>query len=170
MAKSCWLDSMVMPVAFVAGASWLRAATTVKPSAVKTAQKANTGRFWTSFGIENSSALNPTLPNDCTAAGVASQSQPPRQLYRACRAESRNRAGTLYLLFSQRTCVYFLLETQMARPRKQKADVRQGTLALMVLKTLDVLGPLHGYGIARRIEQISGDLLAVNQGTPIPCC
>jgi len=49
-----------------------------------------------------------------------------------------------------------------------KADVLQGTLALMVLKTLDVLGPLHGYGIARRIEQISGDLLTVNQGTLYP--
>ena len=47
-------------------------------------------------------------------------------------------------------------------------DVRQGTLALMVLKTLDVLGPLHGYGVARRIEQISGDLLTVNQGTLYP--
>lgn len=51
---------------------------------------------------------------------------------------------------------------------KQKRDVQQGTLALMVLKTLDVLGPLHGYGLARRIEQISGDLLAVNQGTLYP--
>jgi PadR family transcriptional regulator, regulatory protein PadR len=51
---------------------------------------------------------------------------------------------------------------------KDKADVLQGTLALMVLKTLDVLGPLHGYGIARRIEQISGDLLTVNQGTLYP--
>ncbi|SPE34508.1 Transcriptional regulator, PadR family [Acidobacteriia bacterium SbA2] len=51
---------------------------------------------------------------------------------------------------------------------KEKKDVLQGTLALMVLKTLDVLGPLHGYGIARRIEQISGDLLAVNQGTLYP--
>jgi len=49
-----------------------------------------------------------------------------------------------------------------------KKDVQQGTLALMVLKTLDVLGTLHGYGIARRIEQISGDLLAVNQGTLYP--
>ncbi len=49
-----------------------------------------------------------------------------------------------------------------------KADVLQGTLALMVLRTLDVLGPLHGYGIARRIEQISGDLLSVNQGTLYP--
>jgi transcriptional regulator len=51
---------------------------------------------------------------------------------------------------------------------RQKADVHQGTLALMVLKTLDVLGTLHGYGIARRIEQISGELLAVNQGTLYP--
>lgn len=50
----------------------------------------------------------------------------------------------------------------------EKFDVPQGTLALMVLKTLDLLGPLHGYGIARRIEQISGDLLAVNQGTLYP--
>jgi transcriptional regulator len=57
-----------------------------------------------------------------------------------------------------------LLETQM----KDKSEVLQGTLALMVLKTLDVLGPLHGYGIARRIEQISGDLLNVNQGTLYP--
>jgi PadR family transcriptional regulator PadR len=51
---------------------------------------------------------------------------------------------------------------------KQKTDVKQGTLALMVLKTLEVLGPQHGYGIARRIEQISGDLLSVNQGTLYP--
>ena len=51
---------------------------------------------------------------------------------------------------------------------KEKTDVLQGTLALMVLKTLDVLGPQHGYGIARRIEQISGDVLAVNQGTLYP--
>jgi PadR family transcriptional regulator PadR len=51
---------------------------------------------------------------------------------------------------------------------RKKKDVQQGTLALMVLKTLDVLGPLHGFGLARRIEQISGDLLAVNQGTLYP--
>ena len=51
---------------------------------------------------------------------------------------------------------------------KEKPDVLQGTLALMVLKTLDLLGPQHGYGIARRIEQISGDLLTVNQGTLYP--
>ena len=51
---------------------------------------------------------------------------------------------------------------------KEKTDVPQGTLVLMVLKTLELLGPLHGYGIARRIEQISGDALAVNQGTLYP--
>jgi len=49
-----------------------------------------------------------------------------------------------------------------------KADVWQGTLALMVLKTLEIMGPMHGYGIARRIEQTSGDLLAVNYGTLYP--
>ncbi len=49
-----------------------------------------------------------------------------------------------------------------------KKDVWQGTLALMVLKTLEAMGPLHGYGIARRIEQTSGDLLAVNYGTLYP--
>src|SRR5262249_39310380 len=49
-----------------------------------------------------------------------------------------------------------------------KKDVWQGTLALMVLKTLDTMGPQHGYGIARRIEQTSGDLLAVNYGTLYP--
>jgi len=50
----------------------------------------------------------------------------------------------------------------------QKSDVWQGTLALMVLRTLQVLGPLHGYGIARRIEQTSGDRLVVNYGTLYP--
>jgi PadR family transcriptional regulator, regulatory protein PadR len=49
-----------------------------------------------------------------------------------------------------------------------KKDVWQGTLALMVLKTLEALGPLHGYGIARRIEQTSGYLLSVNYGTLYP--
>ena len=51
---------------------------------------------------------------------------------------------------------------------KDKPDVWQGTLSLMVLKTLDLLGPQHGYGIARRIEQTSGDLLAINHGTLYP--
>jgi PadR family transcriptional regulator PadR len=49
-----------------------------------------------------------------------------------------------------------------------KADVLQGTLALMVLKTIESLGPLHGYGIARRIEQTSGDVLTLNYGTLYP--
>jgi PadR family transcriptional regulator, regulatory protein PadR len=49
-----------------------------------------------------------------------------------------------------------------------KADVWQGTLALMILKTLETMGPLHGYGIARRIEQTSGDLLSLNYGTLYP--
>ena len=49
-----------------------------------------------------------------------------------------------------------------------KQDVKQGTLALMILKTLDVLGPLHGYGIARRIEETSGNRLTLNYGTLYP--
>jgi PadR family transcriptional regulator PadR len=52
--------------------------------------------------------------------------------------------------------------------RSSKGEVWQGTLAMMVLKTLDTLGPLHGYGIARRIEQVSGDVLSVNYGTLYP--
>jgi PadR family transcriptional regulator, regulatory protein PadR len=51
---------------------------------------------------------------------------------------------------------------------KPKREVQQGTLALMVLKTLQVLGPLHGYAISRRIAQISNQLLSVNQGTLYP--
>jgi transcriptional regulator len=50
----------------------------------------------------------------------------------------------------------------------EKTDVWQGTLALMVLKTLETMGPLHGYGIARRIEQTSSNVLAVNYGTLYP--
>jgi transcriptional regulator len=50
----------------------------------------------------------------------------------------------------------------------EKSDVRQGTLALMILKTLESLGPLHGYGIARRIEQTSGGRLTLNYGTVYP--
>jgi PadR family transcriptional regulator PadR len=49
-----------------------------------------------------------------------------------------------------------------------RTDVLQGTLDLMVLKTLEALGPLHGYGIARRIEQVSENLLQLNQGTLYP--
>ena len=50
----------------------------------------------------------------------------------------------------------------------EKTDVWQGTLALMILKTIETLGPLHGYGIARRIEQTSGNLISLNYGTLYP--
>ena len=50
----------------------------------------------------------------------------------------------------------------------EKMDLLHGSLVLMVLRTLDSMGPLHGWGIARRIEQISGDLLELNQGTLYP--
>jgi PadR family transcriptional regulator PadR len=74
-----------------------------------------------------------------------------------------------YLLFSKRKCDMMIpVGNPKSDSRTEKTDVLQGTLALMALKTLDVLGPLHGYGIARRIEQISGDILAVNQGTLYP--
>jgi transcriptional regulator len=52
---------------------------------------------------------------------------------------------------------------------ESKSDILQGTLDLMVLKTLDAMGPLHGYGIARRIEQLSQEALQVNQGTIYLC-
>ena len=56
----------------------------------------------------------------------------------------------------------------MINDRTDKADVLQGTLIRLVLRTLEALGPLHGYGIARRIEQISKDVLQLNQGTLYP--
>jgi transcriptional regulator len=74
-----------------------------------------------------------------------------------------------FLLFSKRKhAIIPVGNLNVGLPMKEKPDVLQGTLALMVLKTLDVLGPQHGYGIARRIEQISGDVLDVNQGTLYP--
>jgi PadR family transcriptional regulator PadR len=72
-----------------------------------------------------------------------------------------------FLLLSQWKCAMLPVGNPM-NEKKEKKDVLQGTLAPMALKTLDVLGPLHGYRIARRIEQISGGLLAVNQGTLYP--
>jgi hypothetical protein len=57
---------------------------------------------------------------------------------------------------------------QQANTMNEKTDVWQGTLALMVLKTLEALGPQHGFGIARRIEQISDNKLAINYGTIYP--
>ncbi|HEV8040719.1 MAG TPA: PadR family transcriptional regulator [Bryobacteraceae bacterium] len=56
----------------------------------------------------------------------------------------------------------------MAKSDVLKSDVLQGTLDLMILKTLDTLGAMHGWGIAQRIRQVSGDLLQLNQGTLYP--
>jgi PadR family transcriptional regulator, regulatory protein PadR len=76
--------------------------------------------------------------------------------------------GGIPVAFQKELCQSSVGNQKVAQTMSEKTDVKQGTLALMVLKTLDVLGPLHGYGIARRIEQISGDLLSVNQGTLYP--
>jgi len=88
--------------------------------------------------------------------------------FMSLRVDVHRACSSLTCCFPKGSVPSFLLETKMKVFMKQKADVLQGTLALMVLKTLDVLGPQHGYGIARRIEQISGDLLALNQGTLYP--
>ena len=61
-----------------------------------------------------------------------------------------------------------MLMSNMKPMDQHKNDILPGTLNLMILKTLETLGSLHGYGIARRIEQISGDLLQLNQGTIYP--
>jgi len=58
-----------------------------------------------------------------------------------------------------------LWDTHMAKQTTDRSEVMQGTLDLMVLKTLQAMGPLHGYGIARRIEQVSDQALQLNQGT-----
>jgi PadR family transcriptional regulator PadR len=105
--------------------------------------------------IANSEASIETILD---AAGQGARATSPGALFRG-----RNDS----CCFPNGNVSYFLLETQYDH-MKEKTDVLQGTLALMVLKTLDVLGPLHGYGIARRIEQISGELLIVNQGTLYP--
>jgi PadR family transcriptional regulator len=60
------------------------------------------------------------------------------------------------------------MEFQWRSSMRDKTDVWLGTLSLMILKTLETLGPLHGYGIARRIEQTSGDVLSLNYGTVYP--
>jgi PadR family transcriptional regulator, regulatory protein PadR len=62
----------------------------------------------------------------------------------------------------------YLLKRYSKTMGENKSDVLQGTLDLMVLKTLESMGPLHGYGIARRIEQVSNDTLSLNQGTIYP--
>lgn len=70
--------------------------------------------------------------------------------------------GKCYSTYGDRKGV--LLESPLDMP-KDRSEVLQGTLDLMVLKTLDAMGPLHGYGVARRIEQLSEKLLQLNEGT-----
>ena len=74
----------------------------------------------------------------------------------------------VFLLTSHRRVLTLLLASNI-RAMADKSDILQGTLDLMVLKTLDAMGPMHGYGIARRIEQLSEDALQVNQGTIYLC-
>jgi PadR family transcriptional regulator PadR len=74
-----------------------------------------------------------------------------------------------FLLFSKRNRdIIPVGNLKVGLPMKEKPDVLQGTPELMVLKTLDILVAQHGHGIARRVEQISGDLLTLNQGTLCP--
>ena len=70
-----------------------------------------------------------------------------------------------HLLTSQRSACYSFVVAKGTAGAPARTDVLQGTLDLMVLQTLESMGPLHGYGIARRIEQVSGDLLKLNEGT-----
>ena len=72
------------------------------------------------------------------------------------------------MLTAYRNSLRLLLIINRSFMEQQKNEVLPGTLNLMVLKTLSTLGPLHGYGIARRIEQISGNALQLNQGTIYP--
>ena len=65
-------------------------------------------------------------------------------------------------------CIPIRVLVLVSHMTRSKGEVWQGTLALMVLKTLETMGPRHGYGIARRVEQTSNDLLSVNYGTLYP--
>ena len=80
----------------------------------------------------------------------------------------QNKVQNLLLLSKRKRAIIPVGNLKVGLPTKERRDVLQGTLALTVLKTLDLLGAQHGYGIARRIEQISGGLLGVNQGTLNP--
>ena len=89
-------------------------------------------------------------------------------LFFQLRARAFSREWISFLLLSKRKRVRLPVGTQKVETMRRRAEIQQGTLALMVLKTLDVLGPRHGFGIARRVEQISGEQLALNQGTLYP--
>ena len=79
--------------------------------------------------------------------------------------ETAKREGGFFLLTGQRSVRYSCGVAKGKPGTPAKLDVLQGTLDLMVLQTLDSMGPQHGYGIARRIEQVSEDLLRLNEGT-----
>src|SRR3990172_8060084 len=81
----------------------------------------------------------------------------------------RSDVGVSLPSWNRRPCYYWLpIGTTSVGTEPDKSAVRQGTLTLMVLKTLATMGPLHGYGLARRIEQTSGHRLALNYGTIYP--
>src|SRR5262249_61936239 len=84
------------------------------------------------------------------------------------RKATRVVSRALMLTFNTSGAIPVDLQQEGVMTRHAKADVMQGTLDVMVLKTLDTLGPTHGYGIARRIEQVSNDLVRLNQGTIYP--
>ena len=116
-----------------------------------------------------------------TALGKWRLNHFPTLIFYACRHSWAIRTHSftntlllLFLLLSQWSSVILPvgtpLKTDVLIRMKEKKDVQQGTLALMVLKTLDVLGPLHGYAVAHRIERISDNFLSVNQAPFIPFC
>lgn len=70
-----------------------------------------------------------------------------------------------FLCAGQISDTLFYVMSKGKVPDQKRSEVLQGTLDLMILKTLDAMGPLHGYGIARRIEQLSEDVLQLNEGT-----
>src|SRR6185295_18702310 len=76
--------------------------------------------------------------------------------------------GSLLLTINTRSGMLLLPSNKREAMAETPSEVQYGTLDLMVLKTLDAMGPLHGYGIARRIEQVAEGSLALNQGTIYP--
>src|ERR1700755_875586 len=96
--------------------------------------------------------------------------KPPRPAGPPSIHRRHGETGSTYLLLRSHRCagILLLLGNKRREAVGDKTDVWQGTLALMVLRTLETLGPLHGYGLARRIEQTSGDLLQLNYGPLYP--
>src|SRR5271154_4612025 len=123
--------------------------------------------MWKSLRNPSASARKFSTPRSAPSAGRKSApalTLPPRPI-----AFPRLFLRSFSYCFPIGLVAYCLWESnRRLRVSADKVDVWQGTLALMVLKTLESLGSLHGYGIARRIEQTSGDLLSVNYGTLYP--